>query len=153
MEHVGVRIALAPCPFTHGYLQLLHIFSQRVPRRTVRPAALYIRSSSATVRKTASTGGMNSTALRVASLTSAVCWPLGSTEYSLCFPETTCSAMRYQCQSGNCLPKKNAKCDSVVDCQDGSDEADCGEIKCSNMSGGPQIRCHIQWLYFCDDDY
>nr|XP_033494828.1 transmembrane protease serine 7 [Epinephelus lanceolatus] len=42
-----------------------------------------------------------------------------------CTQETTCSAIRYQCNSGSCILKKNAKCDSVHDCQDHSDEADC----------------------------
>ncbi|XP_029385524.1 uncharacterized protein LOC115061354 [Echeneis naucrates] len=42
-----------------------------------------------------------------------------------CTQETTCSAIRYQCSSGSCLLKKNARCDGVHDCQDESDEADC----------------------------
>ncbi|XP_056868716.1 transmembrane protease serine 7, partial [Takifugu flavidus] len=42
-----------------------------------------------------------------------------------CTQETTCSAIRYQCRSGNCILKKNAKCDGVVDCQDRSDEVEC----------------------------
>ncbi|XP_070784504.1 transmembrane protease serine 7 [Enoplosus armatus] len=42
-----------------------------------------------------------------------------------CTQETTCSAVRYQCNSGSCILKKNAKCDGVHDCQDHSDEADC----------------------------
>ncbi|XP_020501156.2 transmembrane protease serine 7 isoform X2 [Labrus bergylta] len=42
-----------------------------------------------------------------------------------CTHETTCSAIRYQCESGSCILKKNAKCDGVNDCQDRSDEADC----------------------------
>ncbi|XP_023131890.2 transmembrane protease serine 7 [Amphiprion ocellaris] len=42
-----------------------------------------------------------------------------------CTQETTCSAIRYQCRSGSCILKKNAKCDDVPDCQDHSDEVDC----------------------------
>ncbi|TKS87754.1 Transmembrane protease serine 7 [Collichthys lucidus] len=42
-----------------------------------------------------------------------------------CTQETTCSAIRYQCNSGSCILKKNAKCDGVHDCQDRSDEANC----------------------------
>ncbi|KAI9519522.1 hypothetical protein NQZ68_027703 [Dissostichus eleginoides] len=42
-----------------------------------------------------------------------------------CTQETTCSAIRYQCSSGSCILKKNARCDGVHDCQDRSDEADC----------------------------
>ncbi|XP_068199736.1 transmembrane protease serine 7 isoform X1 [Antennarius striatus] len=42
-----------------------------------------------------------------------------------CTQESSCSAIRYQCNSGSCILKKNAKCDDVPDCQDGSDEADC----------------------------
>ncbi|XP_034718683.1 uncharacterized protein LOC117938269 [Etheostoma cragini] len=42
-----------------------------------------------------------------------------------CTQETTCSEIRYQCNSGSCIMKKNAKCDGVHDCQDHSDEADC----------------------------
>ncbi|KAF0028110.1 hypothetical protein F2P81_019197 [Scophthalmus maximus] len=47
-------------------------------------------------------------------------------KYSLFLSETTCSAIRYKCSSGSCIMKKNAKCDGVHDCQDHSDEADCG---------------------------
>ncbi|KAK2859467.1 hypothetical protein Q5P01_004087 [Channa striata] len=42
-----------------------------------------------------------------------------------CTQEITCSAIRYQCSSGSCILKKNAKCDGVHDCQDHSDELDC----------------------------
>ncbi|KAM6900144.1 transmembrane protease serine 7 [Xenentodon cancila] len=42
-----------------------------------------------------------------------------------CTRETTCSPIRYQCRSGSCILKKNAKCDDVPDCKDHSDEADC----------------------------
>ncbi|XP_026217836.1 transmembrane protease serine 7 [Anabas testudineus] len=42
-----------------------------------------------------------------------------------CTQETTCSAIRYQCGSGSCILKKNAKCDGVYDCKDRSDEANC----------------------------
>lgn len=41
--------------------------------------------------------------------------------------ETSCSAIRYQCRSGSCILKKNAKCDNIPDCRDNSDEDDCGE--------------------------
>ncbi|XP_054622372.1 transmembrane protease serine 7-like [Dunckerocampus dactyliophorus] len=49
--------------------------------------------------------------------------------------ETSCSAIRYQCHSGSCILKKNARCDDVVDCQDGSDEDDCA-------CGRPSPRSH-----------
>ncbi|XP_072306526.1 uncharacterized protein [Eucyclogobius newberryi] len=42
-----------------------------------------------------------------------------------CTQETTCSAISFQCNSGTCIPKKNAKCDGVFDCRDHSDEMDC----------------------------
>ncbi|XP_076014040.1 transmembrane protease serine 7 [Genypterus blacodes] len=42
-----------------------------------------------------------------------------------CSQETSCSAIRYQCSSGACILKKNAKCDGVHDCWDHSDEEDC----------------------------
>lgn len=52
---------------------------------------------------------------------------------SLLLSETTCSAIRYQCSSGSCILKKNARCDGVHDCQDRSDEADCGEWSSSRI--------------------
>ncbi|XP_043961464.1 suppressor of tumorigenicity 14 protein [Gambusia affinis] len=42
-----------------------------------------------------------------------------------CTQETSCSAIRYQCRSGSCILKKNAKCDNIPDCRDNSDEDDC----------------------------
>ncbi|MEQ2286387.1 hypothetical protein AMECASPLE_001993 [Ameca splendens] len=42
-----------------------------------------------------------------------------------CTQETSCSAITYQCRSGSCILKKNAKCDDIPDCRDNSDEKDC----------------------------
>ncbi|XP_033842101.2 transmembrane protease serine 7 [Periophthalmus magnuspinnatus] len=42
-----------------------------------------------------------------------------------CTQETTCSGISFQCSSGPCILKKNAKCDGVFDCRDQSDERDC----------------------------
>nr|XP_057915802.1 transmembrane protease serine 7 isoform X2 [Doryrhamphus excisus] len=50
---------------------------------------------------------------------------ISGSDESNCTQETSCSAIRYQCHSGSCIGKKNARCDDVVDCQDGSDEDDC----------------------------
>nr|XP_020455605.1 transmembrane protease serine 7 isoform X2 [Monopterus albus] len=47
------------------------------------------------------------------------------TDESNCTQETICSAIRYQCSSGSCILKKNAKCDGVHDCKDNSDEVNC----------------------------
>ena len=44
-----------------------------------------------------------------------------------CCTETSCSDLRYRCNSGSCILKKNARCDGVTDCSDHSDERDCGE--------------------------
>ena len=35
-----------------------------------------------------------------------------------------CHPDKFTCSSGSCIPL-NAKCDSIVDCADGSDESDC----------------------------
>ncbi|XP_036790880.1 transmembrane protease serine 7 [Oncorhynchus mykiss] len=42
-----------------------------------------------------------------------------------CTLETSCSDLRYRCNSGSCILKKNARCDGVTDCSDHSDERDC----------------------------
>ncbi|XP_035268338.1 transmembrane protease serine 7 isoform X2 [Anguilla anguilla] len=42
-----------------------------------------------------------------------------------CTLETSCSDIRFQCRSGACILKRNAKCDGVFDCSDHSDESDC----------------------------
>lgn len=68
-----------------------------------------------------------------------------NTVYSSCLSETTCSAIRYQCNSGTCILKKNAKCDGVDDCQDDSDEADCGE--CFTHSVQPKGDCSANVQY------
>ncbi|KAK7879038.1 hypothetical protein WMY93_030791 [Mugilogobius chulae] len=48
-----------------------------------------------------------------------------------CTQETTCSSISFQCTSGSCILKKNAKCDGVFDCGDQSDEMKCD---CGNPS-------------------
>ncbi|KAL2085199.1 hypothetical protein ACEWY4_018519 [Coilia grayii] len=42
-----------------------------------------------------------------------------------CTSETPCSDISYRCKSGTCILKRNARCDSVPDCPDQSDEEDC----------------------------
>ncbi|KAM9774494.1 transmembrane protease serine 7 isoform X2 [Syngnathus typhle] len=39
--------------------------------------------------------------------------------------QAICSAVSFRCDSDSCIRKKNARCDDVTDCQDGSDERDC----------------------------
>lgn len=78
-------------------------------------------------------GEMRLTALRVWISTVTAFVPFNHLSFnnsSLLLLETTCSAIRYQCNSGSCILKKNAKCDGIHDCQDRSDEADCSELMC-----------------------
>lgn len=78
-------------------------------------------------------GEMRLTVLRVRISTVTAYVPFSHLTFdnsrSLFLLETTCSAIRYQCNSGSCILKKNAKCDGIHDCQDRSDEADCSELK------------------------
>jgi len=46
---------------------------------------------------------------------------------------TTCSSYQFQCNSGDCV-NANYKCDGDQDCDDGSDEVDCGDC-------GNRFRC------------
>jgi len=38
-----------------------------------------------------------------------------------------CKEYTYKCRSGSCISKQNPECDGEQDCEDNSDEENCGE--------------------------
>lgn len=40
--------------------------------------------------------------------------------------DTRCTDLTYKCSNNKCISKVNPECDGTPDCEDGSDEANCG---------------------------
>ncbi|NXR74427.1 ENTK Enteropeptidase, partial [Pycnonotus jocosus] len=65
-----------------------------------------------------------------------------------------CTDDEHQCGSGNCIPLHNL-CDSVPQCEDGSDEAKCMRLFNDSVStrGLVQARIGKTWHLACADDW
>ncbi|NXM52137.1 ENTK Enteropeptidase, partial [Illadopsis cleaveri] len=65
-----------------------------------------------------------------------------------------CTADEHQCGSGKCIPLHNL-CDSVPQCEDGSDEAKCMRLLNGSLStkGLVQARIGKMWHLACADDW
>ena len=46
--------------------------------------------------------------------------------YKIPFSDESCEENEFKCKNGECIRKK-WRCDKVIDCQDKSDEDDCGK--------------------------
>jgi len=67
---------------------------------------------------------------------------LDGSDEVMCGP-VTCPVSDFTCSYGECIPLK-WKCDSEVDCHDGSDEADCTErVPAHNCSDAEVCYCVI----------
>lgn len=40
--------------------------------------------------------------------------------------DAKCTSLTYKCSNNKCISKQNPECDGTEDCEDGSDEANCG---------------------------
>lgn len=40
--------------------------------------------------------------------------------------ETSCNDLTFKCKNNKCISKVNPECDGTKDCEDGSDEENCG---------------------------
>lgn len=40
--------------------------------------------------------------------------------------DAKCTSLTYKCSNNKCVSKQNPECDGTEDCEDGSDEANCG---------------------------
>ncbi|NXU35937.1 ENTK Enteropeptidase, partial [Drymodes brunneopygia] len=65
-----------------------------------------------------------------------------------------CTVDEHQCGSGKCIPLQNL-CDSVPQCEDGSDEAKCMRLLNGSLSteGLVQARIGTTWHLACADDW
>uniref|UniRef100_A0A8D0GXK5 Enteropeptidase n=1 Tax=Sphenodon punctatus TaxID=8508 RepID=A0A8D0GXK5_SPHPU len=73
--------------------------------------------------------------------------------YHLGLPEP-CGPNYYQCDNGECIPRVNL-CDQYIQCQDGSDEAECVRLVNGSLSidGLVQFRVENKWHIACADSW
>lgn len=41
----------------------------------------------------------------------------------------SCTELTYKCKNNKCISKVNPECDGTPDCEDGSDEENCGKLR------------------------